>query len=91
MKTKRTALLGGHRHYINTNFNTIGCRPTIARQVWVANMEMAISVAMVAKGNFCMQETLRQLRTALTLPTIQHTTITTTDNVCNISPNSPPI
>jgi hypothetical protein len=77
MKTKRTALLGQHRHYMNTNFNTHGCGPTIARQVWVVIMEMAISVAKVAKGNFCTQETLRQLRTPLTLPTIPHTPITT--------------
>jgi hypothetical protein len=91
MKSKRTALLGRHRHYINTNFNTLGCGPTIACQVWVANMEMAISIAKVANGNFCMQETLRQLRTPLTLPTIQHTPITTSINVCNTSPNPPPI
>ncbi len=59
MKTKRNALLlSQHQHYMNTNFNTLGCRPTIARQVWVASMEMAISVAKVAKGNFCTQETL---------------------------------
>ncbi len=91
MKTKRTALLGRHRHYTNTNFNTLCCRPTIARQVWVANMEMAISIAKVAKGNFCTQETLRQLRTPLALPTIQHTPITTPINVCNTSPNPSPI
>jgi hypothetical protein len=91
MKTKRTALLGRHQHYMNTNFNSLGCRPTIACQVWVANMEMAISVAKVAKGNFCMQETLRQLRTPLTLPLIQHTPITTPINVCNTSLNPPPI
>ncbi len=38
-----------------------------------------------------MQETLRQLRTPLTLPTIQHTPIKTTINVRNTSPNPPPI
>jgi hypothetical protein len=91
MKTKRTALLGQHRHYMNTNFNTLGRGPTIARQVWVANMEMAISIAKVAKGNFYTQETLRQLRTPLTLPRIQHTLITAPINVCNTSPNPPPI
>ncbi len=70
MKTKRTALFGRHRHYMNTNFNILGCGPTIARQVWVANMEMAISIAKVAKGNFCTQETLQLMFTPLTLPTI---------------------
>jgi hypothetical protein len=91
MMTKCTARLGQHRHYMNTNFNTLGRGPTIACQVWVANMEMAISIAKVAKGNFCTQETLRQLRTPLTLPTIQHTPIMTTINVCNTSLNPPPI
>jgi hypothetical protein len=55
---------------MNTNFNILGCGPTIARQVWVANMEMAISIAKVAKGNFCTQETLQLMFTPLTLPTI---------------------
>ncbi len=89
MKTKRTALLGRHRHYMNTNINTLGHGPTIACQVWVTNMEMAISIAKVAKGNICMQETLRQMHTPLTLPTIRHTPITTPINVCNSSPNPP--
>ncbi len=91
MKTKRTSLLGRHWHYMNTNYNTLGCGLTIARQVWVTNMEMAISIARVAKGNFCMQETLRQLCTPLTLPMIQHAPIMTPINVCNTSPNPPPI
>ncbi len=91
MKTKRTALLGWHRHYMNTNFSTLGRGPTIACQVWVANMEMAISIAKVAKGNFCTQKTLQQLHTSLTLPTIQHTPIMAPINVCNTSPNPPPI
>ncbi len=58
MKTKCTALLDRHQHYMNTNFNELSCGPTIARQVWVANMEMAISIAKVAKGNFCKHKTL---------------------------------
>ncbi len=33
IKTKRTALLCQHQHYMNTNFNTLGRGPTIARQV----------------------------------------------------------
>ncbi len=90
-KTNCTALLGQHRQYMDTNFNTLGCRLTIACLVWVANMEMAISIAKVAKGNFCTQKTLRQLRTPLTLPMIQHTPIRTPINVCNTSLNPPPI
>jgi hypothetical protein len=60
---------------MNTNFDELGHEPTLARQVWVAFMEMAISIAKVAKGHFCTQETLHQLRTPLALPTIQHTPI----------------
>jgi hypothetical protein len=91
MKTERTALLGRHWHYMNTNFNTHGLGPTIVCQVWVAIIEMAIKISKVAKGNFCMQESLWQLRTPLTLPTIQQTPLTTPINVCNTSPNPPPI
>jgi hypothetical protein len=92
MKMKRTALLVGHRHYTNTNFNKLGHGPTLACQVWVVYMEMAISVAKVAKGNFCTQETLRQLRPPLAIPIIQHTPpITTLTNVHNTSPNPPQI
>jgi hypothetical protein len=91
MKTKRTALPGRHRHYMKKNFNNLGRGPTLACQVWVAYMEMAISIAKVAKGNFCTQETLRQLHTPLPLPRIQHIPITTLINVPNTSPNPPPI
>ncbi len=90
IKTKPTALLAQHRHYMNTNFNKLGCGPTLAHQVWVAYMEMAISIAKVAKGNFCTQETLQKLQTPLTIPTFQHTPIMTLTNVCNTSPNPPP-
>ena len=38
---------------------------TIARQVWVANVEMAISIAKVACNNSCTQETLILLPTPL--------------------------
>jgi hypothetical protein len=38
MKTKRSALLGRHRHYMSTNFDELGRGPTLARQVWVVNM-----------------------------------------------------
>ncbi len=76
---------------MNTHFDELGRGPTLARQVWVAYIKMAISIAKVAKGKFFTQETLRQLRTPLALPTIQHTPITTLTNVCNTSPNPPPI
>jgi hypothetical protein len=71
MKTKRSALLGHHRHYMSTNFDKLGRRPTIACQVWVANIKMAISIAKVAKGNFCTQDTLQQLRIPIALPSNQ--------------------
>ncbi len=41
----------------------LGSGNTIECQVWVANVEMAISVAKVVHGNFCTQETLRVLHT----------------------------
>jgi hypothetical protein len=44
---------------MNTNFDVLGRGPTLASQVWVAYMEMAISIAKVAKGILCTQETLR--------------------------------
>jgi hypothetical protein len=71
MKTKHSALLGRHQQYISTNFDKLECGHTIACQVWGANMEMAISVAKVAKGNFCTQDTLQQLRIPITLPSNQ--------------------
>ncbi len=45
MRTKCMALLARHQHYMKIDFAELGCGPTIARQVWVANMEMAISNA----------------------------------------------
>ncbi len=72
MKTKSSALLGRHQHYLSTNFDELGRGPTLACQVWVANIEMAISVAKVAKGNFCTHETLRQLRIPLAFPPTNH-------------------
>jgi hypothetical protein len=71
MKTKHNALLGHHQHYMSTNFDKLERGPTIACQVWVANMEMAISIAKVAKGNFCTQDTLQQLRIPIALPSNQ--------------------
>jgi hypothetical protein len=52
MKTKRSALLGQHRHYLSTKFNELGHGPTLSRQVWVANIEKAISIAKVTKRQF---------------------------------------
>jgi hypothetical protein len=85
MKTKRTALLGQHRHYMNTTFNKLGRGPTLACQMWECLHSNGYQCCQVAKGNSCTQETLRQLRTSLALPTIQHTPITTLTNVRNTS------
>jgi hypothetical protein len=71
VKTKCSALLGRHQHYMSTNFDDLGRGPTIARQVRVANMEMVISIAKVAKGNFCTQDTLQQLCIPIALPSNQ--------------------
>ncbi len=71
MKTTRNALLGHHRHYMLTNFDELRGGPTLARQVWVANMEMAISVAKIAKGNFYTQNTLQQLNIPVAIPSNQ--------------------
>jgi hypothetical protein len=46
---------------MDVDFIELGSGPTIVRQVWVANVEMAISVAKVAQGNFCTQDNLRLL------------------------------
>jgi hypothetical protein len=79
LKTRRCALLHRHRHYMLTNFEVLGRGPTLARQVWVANMEMAISVARVAKANFCSQDTLRQLNIPSVIPKTQpHPTVPST-------------
>ena len=56
---------------MNVDFAKLGSGTTIARQVWVANVEMAISVAKVARDNFCTQETLLLLRMPL-LKTSSH-------------------
>jgi hypothetical protein len=47
---------------MNVDFAKLGSGTTIARQVWVANVEMAISAAKVARDNFCTQETLLLLQ-----------------------------
>jgi hypothetical protein len=52
LKTRHCTLFRRHRHYLSTNFEVLRSGPALARQVWVANMEMAISVARVAKANF---------------------------------------
>ena len=60
---KKGCLLERHQHLMDVDFFKLGSRPTITRQVWVANIEMAISVAKVAWGNFCSQEVIKALRT----------------------------
>jgi hypothetical protein len=54
MKTKHKILLPRHRHFIQIDFDQLGRGPTLARQVWVANMEIAISIAKVARGKFAL-------------------------------------
>jgi hypothetical protein len=61
LETKRTSLL--KKHFMDVDFMKLGSGTTITRQVWVANFEMAISVAKVVHGNFYMQETLQLLHT----------------------------
>jgi hypothetical protein len=79
LKTRHCVLLCRHQHYLSTNFEVLGSGPTLACQVWVANMEMAISVARVAKANFCSQDTLRQLNIPSVIPKTQpHPTVPST-------------
>jgi hypothetical protein len=61
LQTEKNSLLKRHKHLMDVDFIELGSGPAIARQVWVANVEMAISVAKVARGNFCTQENLRLL------------------------------
>ncbi len=65
LETKKNSLLERHKHLMDVDFVKLGSGTTIARQVWVENVEMAISVAKVARDNFCTQETLLLLRTPL--------------------------
>jgi hypothetical protein len=68
MRTKHSALLLRHQHFLSIDFVELGRGPTIACQVWVTNMEMAISVFKDARGNFCTQESLCLLCTPLDTP-----------------------
>ena len=61
LQTEKNFLLKRHKHLMDVDFIELGSGPAIVRQVWVANVEMAISVAKVARGNFCTQENLRLL------------------------------
>ncbi len=61
LQTKKNSLLERHKHLMDVDFVKLGSGPTIVRQVWVANVEMAISIAKVARGNFCTQDNLRLL------------------------------
>ena len=65
LKTKKDSLHERHKHLMEVDFAKLGSGTTIARQVWVANVEMAISVAKVARDNSCTKETLLLLRTPL--------------------------
>jgi hypothetical protein len=57
---------------MDIDFTKLGSGPMIARQLWVANVEMAISVAEVAQGNFCSQAALRLLHTPLATTLLCH-------------------
>jgi hypothetical protein len=59
---KKESLLERHQHLMDMDFVQLGSGPTITRQVWVSNVEMAISIAKVAWGNFCSQEVIKVLR-----------------------------
>jgi hypothetical protein len=61
LQTEKNSLLKRHKHLMDVDFVELGSGPTIVQQVWVANVEMAISVAKVARGNFCTQDNLRLL------------------------------
>ena len=50
---------------MDVDFVELGSGPTIVRQVWVANVEMAVSVAKVMRGNFCTQDNLPLLHMPL--------------------------
>jgi len=65
LETKKDSLLERHKHLMDVDFVKVGSGTTIARQVWVANVEMVISVAKVARNNFCTQEILILLLTPL--------------------------
>jgi hypothetical protein len=89
MKAKRKILLLRHRHFIQIDFDQLGQGPTLACQVWVANMEMAISVAKVARGNFCTHKSLSLLSTPQTVPITQTLPLLPSMKVCSTN-ESPP-
>ncbi len=89
MRTKRMALLARHQHYMKIDFAKLGCGLTIARLVWVANKEMAISIAKVTKGNFCTQESLCLLRIQIALHVIQKCSPTPSANVSPTENSTP--
>jgi hypothetical protein len=45
---KKESLLERHQHLMDVVFLQLGSGPTIMRQVWVANVEMVMSVAKIA-------------------------------------------
>ena len=61
LQTKKNSLFERHKHLMDVDFIKLGSGPTIVQQFWVANVEMAISVAKVARGTFCTQDNLRLL------------------------------
>ncbi len=57
---------------MNIDFTKEGSGPTIAKQVWVASVEMAISVAKVTQGNFCSHAALQLLHAPLATSPLPH-------------------
>jgi hypothetical protein len=84
LMTKKESLLERHCHFMDMDFTKLGSGPMTARQVWVANVEMAINFAKVAKDNFCSQAALQQLHTPLPL----HPSVTLL--LCQYLPSYPP-
>jgi hypothetical protein len=65
MRINHSALLPRHQYFLTIDFVKLGCGPPLTHKVWVANMEMAISVFKVARGNFYTKESLCLLCTPL--------------------------
>jgi hypothetical protein len=91
MITKHKMLLPRHRHFIQIDFDQLGQGPTLACQVWVANMEMAISVAKVGRGNFCTHKSCSLLSTPQTVPIPQTLPLLPSMKVCSTDESSPKI
>ncbi len=91
MKTKHKILLPRHRHFIQIDFDQLGQGPALACQVWVANMEMAISIAKIAWEKFCTHKSLRLLSTPQTVSITQTLPLLPSMKVCSTDESPPKI